>query len=894
MRSLLTIACLFLAPGTAIAGESAASPSAIARAIVELGSEKLQTRLAAREVLWKAGSAAKDALHQAAKSDDLETASTARYLLDRLDLGLTPQMPAELIRAAEAFRYGTVADKTRCLPVLTGHKATMVLARLASYEQPGAMRTQTLEAAWKLRYPLVREWLDQGNFADYERFIKDIAKARGNDRDWAVYLTLRGEAENRIRSLQAAPAKSVADFDLLALLLRLRGELPAAFEVAEQRGDEGMIRDLAVEMGRWGRLLSLPVPPNMYNKHAWFAAVFRLAGDKTALDEQIRELEAEAGSPRQSGNAFQALEINDHVADSIQLHSSKSLVRKMTNLAAQGRLPEALACVGIGTAQESYLDWLKDYFPQLSTGKADSRTWTGKPSLTGDRALSVLEAAVVLAGLGQRRQAIELVDRLAEVREPDDRQDQVQLFKTYRKLGSPPQTFACGARVIELSKPGEAFQRLYDNNSTSRGLVRFWWDYLGHDAQPPAAAKRLERADALAFASARYHRLARPSLEFIRQVEAEVLKRKAPLDTQGLGWLAQSCLRYGYRSEAIDFLTRLADQSRSSAINMQLGVILFADKRWSEAAERFGLAFDQDSSQSAARFMKGFALKRAGHERAGEREVELARLMLLGDSKNHSVVAGTLSGAGLVKEAAEEWQLCVRLVDCASVDACNANQSLGYAALRMKDYASAASYWNRCALTIANFLVVEPGALIRFNHVIHSARARGLIEAGKIDDAIAEAARAFEAMPGDVEMPLILVPMLEAAGRADAAGEMFERTYQFYRGVLQRYPKSSWHLNSAAWLAASCHRRLDEALELAQQAVALAPERWAYTDTLAEVYFQQGDRQQAVHWAKKSIALEPDNVPVKQRFDHFVNDPLPQRDAGARGPEKQKSPHPLP
>ncbi|HEX3656061.1 MAG TPA: hypothetical protein VHV55_09650 [Pirellulales bacterium] len=866
---------LLLAPSVVVA-ETTPTPPAIAQAIKDLGANRLETRVAAREFLWKLGKVAYPALEAAAKSNDLEVSATARHLLDRIELGLSAEMPAELIQAAETFRFGSEEDKLRVLPVLARYQATIVLWRLASRETPGRLRTQTFEAAWKARYPLARIWLATGDFAKLEDFVKELSTVTGDNRDYACYLTLRGQADERIKALQAAPKRS-NEMKLLALLLRLKGDLPAAVKAATQSGDEDLERDLLVELGDWQGVRALSVPTSIRDKSVWLASVYRLAGDKDGLEEQIKSLKIEAET-RQLASAFQSLEINDHTADAIHLRGSRNVVQKMSDLALQGRMLEALACVGIDKSQGSYLDWLHGYYPQLELGKVDGQAWAKNPEGSTDQVYyeAALETAVILVRVGRHEAAIELVDKLAEATKPHDQRNQLELFKTYRKLRCPPQAFVHGLRVLELVKSDSGFDQLYGRGANSQA-VRFWWDLLSRDSQEKPSPQRLSLADELAYASLRLPPANKPSLKFLRRAELLVGKQKPLERIDEQLQLAQTCDRYGYKQLAIDVLSRAATESRSANVNMQLGTMLFGQKQWASAAERFALAFQQDPSQIRARYMRGCSLLRAGQQRAGEYELELAQLSLLADVAKRNEIAQLLYSLELYREAADEWERIMRFSGCTTTDAFNANQGLGHTASFFNDAAAAARYWERCTLNAADFSFADPAAMIRLGHVIHRTQARALIEAGEMDRALAEAALGFESMPGDVDLPTTLVPLLEAAGRIDAAEQVFERTYQFYQGILRRFPDSSYHLNSAAWLAAVCHRRLDEALKMSQQAVALEPEYWAYLDTLAEVFFQLGDRDQALQWAAKISTLEPGNKQVEKRLEHFRHDPLPRR-----------------
>jgi tetratricopeptide (TPR) repeat protein len=112
-------------------------------------------------------------------------------------------------------------------------------------------------------------------------------------------------------------------------------------------------------------------------------------------------------------------------------------------------------------------------------------------------------------------------------------------------------------------------------------------------------------------------------------------------------------------------------------------------------------------------------------------------------------------------------------------------------------------------------------------------------------------------LPGNIELAILLVPVLEKKDRAKEADELFTKVLTPWEKACKDYPQSAWAHNSLAWLAACCHRKLDEGLEHARRAVELAPENAGYIDTLSEVYFQRGDQRQAVELSKKCVALDP-------------------------------------
>lgn len=81
------------------------------------------------------------------------------------------------------------------------------------------------------------------------------------------------------------------------------------------------------------------------------------------------------------------------------------------------------------------------------------------------------------------------------------------------------------------------------------------------------------------------------------------------------------------------------------------------------------------------------------------------------------------------------------------------------------------------------------------------------------------------------------------------------------------------YLNNVAWFCAVYDLDLPEALEAAQRAVALSPAAPHILDTLAEVYFRLGKRDQAIQTIERAIELDPETVYYKQQLMRFQQAP---------------------
>jgi tetratricopeptide (TPR) repeat protein len=161
----------------------------------------------------------------------------------------------------------------------------------------------------------------------------------------------------------------------------------------------------------------------------------------------------------------------------------------------------------------------------------------------------------------------------------------------------------------------------------------------------------------------------------------------------------------------------------------------------------------------------------------------------------------------------------------------------------------------RCLRAAISFQYAS--AYVSLPALVHRLRARAAVAAGNIDEARREIALCMAAQPGNLETALALVPELQRKGHTKDAAELFEQTLAPWEKVCDDFPRSAEAHNSAAWLSACCRRNLDAALGHALRAVELEPGTASFHDTLAEIYFQRGDKEKALVALKKAIELNP-------------------------------------
>ena len=139
------------------------------------------------------------------------------------------------------------------------------------------------------------------------------------------------------------------------------------------------------------------------------------------------------------------------------------------------------------------------------------------------------------------------------------------------------------------------------------------------------------------------------------------------------------------------------------------------------------------------------------------------------------------------------------------------------------------------------------------------ARGDALQALGKPDQAIETYKRAAALAPTSA---------LPHALRAQAFERMKRpaEAEQAYREALKLEPDNPQLANNLAFLLASQKLKLDEALALAQRAVAKDPGRAPYLDTLGSVQQARGDLAAARHTLERAQSIEPNNSAVRQHL----------------------------
>jgi tetratricopeptide (TPR) repeat protein len=919
-------AVLFLAAIAAAAPESK-EPSAeqIQKAIEELASPRFAVRERASKLLWEAGSAAEPALREATKNKDEETANRAKGILDKFDWGLYPDTPAEVVKLIEKFRGGDTNVRQEAVAELIRLKPPRfaTLRKLIAQEQDENARAQMQHAmAFQARQAvpglILAGQLDEAN----DLLVVCIAPGNTNSlSDYAALQHLRGRVPEAIKRMEALQKKGPESetkraAEALVYLHRLRKDWPAARKAVAAAKNPELENDLAWESDDWATLAKGgPLQPGETENRGAKAAYFRLAGDTVKYQELIAELRKDLAGVEGDDSAAavlaDALLKNGQGADAIAVLKDRSkrgadLVFDL--LCAQLKFKEAFTY-----ADQATKELEKD------------------EEAVVERDQLAIRKAKILAALGDKDAATQVFrGALDKVLTPNADRSAVLLVRTVARTGMRDLAAECAARCLahfeKLGRGDEASYFLDPVFEDKKHVVKVWWRALRKDKpdEDPVATmnrvkefvdgkadrKKVDRlaelveknkgiAPGLTDGTSSRFLIAEPGINHFAVAEAyraiaandkaEEFFKKATSGPSPFGSPFGDSLPGGPFQPNIE----LPDDedlpwSQPSKYKFLLSYadFLMTRKRPKEAAALYRQAWDANSVNPLPLFLQGHALKLAGNAAEGERLMGIAHWMPLGNESLRTKFSEELSKRGFDADSRREMDLVLETGWFRTHYVGNVYLRLARIKARQKDYATAAKYYEKDVVSLfrTGAMFVDDKALLTVPELARTYRARALLAAGKLDEAIADARAGLAVLPGNVEMAIGLVPDLDRAGKNKEADEIYGKVKEAFVSALETYGTSADLRNSLAWTMVNCNRDLDDALAHATKAVELAPKSAGYIDTLAEVCFRKKDRAKALELMKQCAALEPTNPYFRKQLERFekkpFDSPLPDEETG--------------
>jgi tetratricopeptide (TPR) repeat protein len=896
-RTLLTLAfALWSLP--LWAADSAPAPKAprptaeqIAAWVKQLGDNRFAAREEASRKLWAAGQAAEAALETAAKSDDAEVARRARDILAKFRWGIYPDTPADLVALINAYQSseGSARDDALHKLLQAGPQGLQAAFKIYKSETDPNRRNE-VSARISTYLPLTVPGVLAGGSHEAFEALLELGHDSGaiGPGHYTAWWLLRGKLDERIAHVRALLDKKPSEkrhAETLAYLYRARGDLPEARKAAEKaealtaepaqkRRAAALVEGILYEAADWKALAARPdvtagdsaVEKSAAEKSAYRAAYARLAGDARAFEAALDELRKLAAGPdRQSlFPVAKAFLLNDRPAEGLELLARVPDRRAVhfEILCAQLRFREALELA--------------------------DKTDDGKQQ----HALQAL-AARTLYLMGERDKAQALFARLGEqVKEGADPLWYEGLLDAEHRAGLDELAFEHCARVLTASRqkdwPPHLSPRLFLAKVFPDGAdaADVWWDFLRKKYPQEATADVLKRVRDVLKGKAAVGDVKR-WIDELAQAQGGVPAGEADRRLQAL---ADAAVAAGLEDLARSHLEKAA----TPAALTRLGDLLAAKKQWPAAARSYRRAWDRSLEQKKNAqgdrerhdplplYLAGRALVQAGQPNEGEKLIEQSHWVLLGDIPGRLAFFRALAQRKHRGAADREADIIWRVSEPGPSSSGVVAPRRAAAALARKDYAKAADGYEQTVLRCLRSYIyfVQPGAYVGVPCNVHRLRATALLAAGRADEARREIALAQAAQPGNIELPIALVPELERRGHKQDAARLFEQSVAAWEKLSREYPRCALAHNSVAWVSVCCRRNLDAALTHALRAVELTPDNPSHLDTLAEVYFQRGDKAKAVALQKRVVTLDPKKTYFRKQLARLeAGDPAAPRPA---------------
>jgi tetratricopeptide (TPR) repeat protein len=827
-------------------------PSQIAGWIADLGDDEFATRQSASRKLRAAGEAAEAALQKAADSRDIEVRKRARAILADFRWGIYPSTPGAVVELIRKYQGSAKSEKAGVIRQLIalGPAGCKALVKIASAESDPLTRKDVFADLFAGIAKMIPALLESDQMSALEGVLElairgDIRRGIGH---YAAYHLLKGSLPERIRVLEATVKSKVVakeEQEILAYLYRARGDLTRAINAAREAERNDLVEALLYEKTDWKELARQPnlVDNVFWPRQAGYRAAYaRLSGDEKALDaivkdiiERARPIAENKGDVR---TFAKALLMNGRSADAIALLDKSGTRPKLLYdlLVTQLKMEQAFALV-VKVRKE-----MPDQMPVLEL--AQVRT---------------------LHLLGAKDEAFKILKRYTDdIKAGREVPWAAEVVAAELAIGRKEEAFARAKEILgKVNDPATSarvFEKLFDDDATDAALL---WLLVRH---PQAKVARKDALDAL-----------RRLMEGKSSAEEIDNLMNAARDQTPEQWrvLGDAAVRAKQEAKAAECF-RKAGTVRAS---IRLGDLEAGHKRWTKAAELYRAAYrlglkqlekerrrtdDGEGLPALALFLHGHALVQAGKQAEGNRLISQAHLLPLGDGEMRYELMRALVRRGHQRDGHCEQELLRRLGQpiLLDPDSYYTGEGLRAAALNAsarKDWLKASDGFEQAFLRILHPDMNFARAQAYITVPAHSFRLRamGYAAAGKLDEASRESRRAQAAMPGHIDLAIHLVPIFEARGRKKEAAELFQSAAAPYEGLVRAYPKCAWAFNQMAWLSACCKRDLDKGLLHARKAVALEPTSGAYHDTLAEVLFQLGKKDEAIAMQKKAIALNP-------------------------------------
>lgn len=841
--------------------------------INQLGDDDFEKREEASQKLWQLGEAAEAAIKEVLTSKDAEVSRRARELHDKFRLGIYPSTPQALVGLIERFQQNGPGNDGRlnrellvqqfmefglsgCRTLLKLHQSEEKkenrdeLSRLIADNLPGIL-------------PLVNTPADRELF---EKII-DMGVRTGNKsgiRNAAAYWHQMHRLEDKIRYYQAEennPRNSRENAEILAYLFRAVGNSAAAVDAARRAQLPALVTSLLIEGRYWKELC----------QHTDMAKKGNT--DPVVLDDSRYRLATEAAFERLAGNkdrfekAIQ--ELTDLVKGENPEDRNRLVIAQLLMVLGKPKKSMEILKPELEDADTLFELLVAQHRIQEARELAKQVKANSKPDqLTLLLKLQSLEARV-LYSLGEKDQAKKLFQTVAQQIKEEEHLDQLQnLIEPEFRAGLVDEAFEHAAILLSKPVPGASGYRPFLFNilfGSKAGSAERIWRTMRKISPEPSESLGIQKLRTFMGGKASEEELDRweqKLSEMTKNLKVGEIKDFEPI------WLGLGQAALMNRRE--DLARKCLQRSGTAEALLMLADLESAKNDWESAAKTYHQAWQKDRTQALPLYLSGRALIKSGKSPGGKERQEQAMAVPLGDEQLRAGFLDELARREDLDGLKQGLDLQFRFCQPNSYYFGDSLRRLSQMPTVQSEPGRQADYLERSLLRLLNSGVSFriPAAYLVIPANVVSLRAQTHLAEGNKEELLADLALHQEYLPGNVDLVITMDPLLKKAGFNREADELYERSLSIHQGILKDYPKSAWAHNSIAWMSVCCRRNLPVAQEHAEKAVELSRTA-GHLDTLAEVFFQRGNRDRAIEIQKQAISLAPERAYYKKQLQRI-------------------------
>lgn len=823
------------------------SQASVDELISRLTLPTVKERREAEKQLLLLGDSAMDALTVAATSSDPEVSLRAEIVIDKIELGIHPDDPPEIIQLIERFYLLSQEAQYREIQKLRSQKKYRLNTLLAERAKNPADKARLRNLA---RYDAVMEarmLIAAGKVEDAEKWLRMLCNKDGDyGMAFAYLVETMGNSQKEIEAL--SKNKDETSKKILAAFYRAAGNREQTLRLAREQKDESLVAIVELLNGNHVPLVDLSSARSA--KISSYTSLIDNARNALPPDEEKLEKLRTSMKGGVEGNVF--------VTNALFALSYDQQAREMLEdtggqdflfFASQERDEEALAHIGVKITDEKpdfhsfFEDSLEDY--------------------SANEELGDLNFLYLISWL-EKRGCWDIIDRdvipqFIEFKKSDPQlfEDLAGIILAQSSFNSPfhaPLTFA---KVYEISSPNDAL--VWDGIIAKSGiggparmlrgdganpLTEPWWKWLG-ELEPD-----LKLAD-------RYRLLLRCFL-LVTDPDGQREKILAKI----VAWHKQA--GENDRAEKLPLLTMLQQVAPSKLLDSIVPRKsdderdeLLIKKQWQQAADQFAKLAQATPENPRFLLQQAVSLRMAGKQQEAALLEKTFRLHVLGDADTCWFAAHYYAQYNLVEEALVWCEKALYVSRPTSNSWAENTEHFAQIAMEMGKWSLASALFE--ASLIKNVSQSQEQAYpssILFRTRMQANMAHGLsLAATDRKSSLRILKQCHNSLLADASLADSFFPSLRRCGMMTEHNQWFEESWAAMSKQRDRYPNYDNIYNSMAWLASRSQMRLAEAKALSQKSMKLRPDTSAYADTMAEIHFALRDRPAAIKWSEDSLFL---------------------------------------